>query len=114
MTNDKRIECEFKINRLFKKENGCVSLNNRGSYIIGRCSDDLMYVYFGWNKNDLIFVTKNELKDIVTFLEENSYDAYDNEDMIVYLDPTDYYLKYRQDLPGPVFTKEEAMLLLLS
>jgi hypothetical protein len=114
MTNDKRIECEFKINRLFKHEKGKVSKNNRGSYIIGKCNDDLMYVNFGWNKRDEIFVTKNELKEIITFLTENSYEPYDSEDMIVYVNATEDkdYLQYRQELPGQVLTKDDAMKLL--
>ena len=104
-------ECKYKMNRLFKREKGCVSENDRGSFIIGKCDSELMYVHFGWNFKDEIFVSKDELKEVTEFLRENAYDPYHSEDMLVYVDPTDskHFLKYRAALPGPVLSKEDAM-----
>jgi hypothetical protein len=109
----KRIECEFKMKRLFNLEKGCINRNDRGSFIIGKCDaiNNLMYVSVGWNERDEVFCDKNELKQVITFLTENAYEPYNSEDMIVYVNQTDdeNYLKYRQDLPGPVLSKEDAM-----
>lgn len=110
----KRIECEFKMNSLFKREKGCINENNRGSYIIGKCNSNVMYVSFGWNERDEVFCDKNELKEIIRFLKENSYEPYHIEDIEVYVTPTDdkQYLKYREYLPGEVLSKEDAMKLI--
>lgn len=107
----KRIECEFKMNRLFNLEKGCINRNDRGSFIIGKCDDRVMYVSFGWNERDEVFCDKNELKQVITFLTENAYEPYHSEDMIVYVNQTDdeNYLKYRENLPGQVLSKEDAM-----
>ena len=102
-------ECEFKMNRLFNKENGCVSENDRGSFIIGECNNkyfrscvesevvELMYVSFGWNARDEIFCNREELQEVITFLLDNAYEAYNSDDMEVYVKPTERkdYLKYK-------------------
>jgi hypothetical protein len=106
-------ECEFKMNRLFKREKGYVDKDERGSFIVGKCYlENLMYVSFGWNIRDVIFVNKNELEEVVLFLSNNGYKAYHTEDMNIYVNKTEdkHFLEYRAALPGPVLSKEEAMM----
>jgi hypothetical protein len=91
-------ECEFKMNRLLKKDDGIT---------------ELMYVSFGWNERDEILLKEEELEEVVLFLLENTYEAYHSEDMEVYVNATsdEKYLKYREALPGPVLSKKDAMKL---
>ena len=88
-------ECEFKMNQLFKRENGHVSEDKRGSFLVGRCDENTnfegreLYVSFGWNERDKIFVNEKECEKVMLFLLENAYEAYHSEDMIVYVNATD-------------------------
>ena len=111
MSMSKISECEFKMNRLFKREKGCVSEDNRGGFIVGECKN-MYYVSFGANYRDEIFVTKSELGTVIAYLRGNSYEAYDDEDMEVYVHPTDdkHFLKYRAALPGPVLSKNKFLV----
>lgn len=105
-------ELDFKMNRMFKNEDGRVSENERGSFIVGKCEvGELMYVSFGWNIRDEIFCNVDELDEVIIYLVENGYEAYHSEDINVYVNATDnkYYLKYRSNLPGPVLNKEDAI-----
>lgn len=113
-------ECEFKMNQLFKRENGCVSENDRGSFLVGRCDRSTnfegreLYVSFGWNERDEIFVNEKECEKVMLCLLENAYEAYHSEDMNVFINETGNkrYLEYREALPGVLLNKGDAMKLM--
>lgn len=110
-------ECEMKMNRLFERETSGkikgVSENGRGGYLFGEVRENLYYVSFGANYRDHVILLKSEFKEVSEFLTEHAYEFYDEEDTLVYVEPTDdrHFLKYRKALPGPVLDKEEAIFV---
>jgi hypothetical protein len=73
----------------------------------------MYYVSFGANHRDSVILLKDELKEVFLFLTKHSYEFYNEEDTLVYIESTNnkHFLKYRAALPGPVLSKENAMLL---
>ena len=84
-----------KVSRLFKKENGCVKEEAKGSFVIGR---DLN-IWFGWNYYDNMKCKGiMETRDTVNELLNQGYVFYHYEDLVVYLnlDPSNRYAKCRK------------------
>jgi hypothetical protein len=110
-------ECEMKMDRLFEYEGSGkyagVTENARGGYFFGEVRENLYYVSFGANKHDQVILLKSEFKEVSEFLAEHGYIFYDEEDTLVYVEPTDdrHFLKYRKALPGPALDKDEAIFV---
>ena len=75
-----------KIEQLWIKEDGHVSLLGRGSFVIG-AYDNGYIVKFGWNYDDTIkCIGANQLRMVVDTLIKNHYVFYHSEDMLVQFD----------------------------